>query len=284
MKIGKGLGVLIFATVLGSCFDPPEFPNVPEIAFDRIEFYRGATSDSLVLYILFKDGDGDLGLNPELIEHISYPYNNLTYYQANTNGELIPLNTFSFLDTLHRLEIPNPSLGKLIFPRTRKQPGYGSLPPYSSDCPQPYEYHQIPQLVINEADSAVLDETARVVRSIDLGTSTYLLIQDTLYYTINPNHFNIEVDFLIKDPNSNDPDNPGYTEFDWREYSCTSFDARFPILSDNDAALDGTLRYRMASQFSNIFGINRTLKLRVQIKDRALNRSNVIYTNDFNLN
>lgn len=288
MKIRKGLIVVLFTAILGSCFNPPEFPNVPEIGFDRIELFDGNQYDSLVLYITFKDGDGDLGLSSENLLHISYPYNNLTYFlagkDANKNPTLIPLNTSARIspgDTIyHLLNIPDPTAGRLVFPRTRKQPEYNFLPAYNPmDC-QPYEFNFTPRLLVEEADTAVLDPAVKIVKTLYQGSTKFFLIQDTLYFEINPNHFNIEVDFLLKDSNG-----PDFTEFDWRkEVGCISFDGRFPVLSDYGKALEGTLRYRMISTgFVSLFGLDQPMKLRIQIKDQALNLSNVIFTKEFTL-
>jgi hypothetical protein len=96
MKILKSLAVLFTALALGSCFDPPEFPNVPEIEFADIRFVEGnATNrtDSLILTLRFKDGDGDLGIDATLPQFNSAPYNNVIIYQTDqaNPSTLIPL-------------------------------------------------------------------------------------------------------------------------------------------------------------------------------------------------
>lgn len=106
---------------------------------------------------------------------------------------------------------------------------------------------------------------------------------DTLYFEINPDHYNIEVDFLVKNPI-----NGTFEEFDWtKEFNYPncgiSFDGRFPILFKDrpGSPLEGTIKYGMGSLgFKALFSI-KTLKLRVLIKDRALNQSNVIETPEF---
>lgn len=106
---------------------------------------------------------------------------------------------------------------------------------------------------------------------------------DTLYFEINPDHYNIEVDFLVKNPT-----NGTFEEFDWtKEFNYPncgiSFDGRFPILFKDrpGSPLEGTIKYGMGSLgFKALFSI-KTLKLRVLIKDRALNQSNVIETPEF---
>jgi len=292
MKLIKGLGLLSFLAIIsGSCFDPPEFPVVPQIEFERIEFIdspQPSDFDSLNLYIRFKDGDGDLGFN-ESTSDISDPYHNAFFYQED-NGNLFPLSTLSGYVGEHEydlLQIPDASKGKLVVFRTRQQPEYSFLPP-AFDCAN-YEYlggaidpanaGDGRRLLILAADLPALDPQVKLVDSIPRTNPEYYQIRDTLYYTANPNHYNIEVDFLIKDPAAPG----GFREFDWREEYCTTFDGRFPVFSDKESSIDGTLRYSMTSLgFTSLFSI-RTLKLRVSIKDRALNISNVIETPEFTL-
>ena len=78
-----------------------------------------------------------------------------------------------------------------------------------------------------------------------------------------------------------------YDEFDWRrefgQFSCITFDGRYPPLNSEDfeRPLAGSLSYSMISSgFLPLFG-NDTLQLRIQIKDRALNISNIVESQDF---
>jgi len=55
---------IFFSTLtlaFSGCKKPPEYPNVPIIIFERFELF----TDSAFFIITFKDGDGDIGLNPE---------------------------------------------------------------------------------------------------------------------------------------------------------------------------------------------------------------------------
>lgn len=285
MKRFKGFLLLLLVTAaMGSCFDPPEFPNVPEIEFESIEFKEGPSTDSLILTISFRDGDGDLGIDPTNIDFLSYPFNNLTFYQTDGSGNLIPLNTVagtSATDTLNVLIVPNPGQGKLVFPRTRKTPGYSNLPPYN--C-QNYEYLLNKPLIVPEAAVGILDDKTIITDTLYNGQTRFFAIQDTLYFTVNPDHYNIEVDFFVRKPGDPNADPEGWVEFDWRKEFCTqSFDGRFPVLSTDGNALEGTIRYSMNSLgFTSIFSV-QTLKLRIQIKDQALNRSNIVETGPFTL-
>lgn len=294
MKFIKGFGLLSFLVIIsGSCFNPPEFPVVPQIEFEKLEFVDSPTPgfDSLNLYINFKDGDGDLGFKDD-VKYISDPYHNSFFYQENA-GKVQPLATVTGYvgdDQYELLEIPNPAQGKLVSFRTRKKTEYSFLPP-TFNCAD-YEYLGGPldatnssdgrRLLIEAAAKVALDPEVRLVDSImenDGKTVAYYQIRDTLYYTPNPDHYNIEVDFLVKDPTAPG----GFREFDWRREYCTTFDGRFPVFSDKESSIDGTLRYSMTSLgFTVLFSI-KTLKLRVSIKDRQRNTSNVIETPEFTL-
>lgn len=73
--------VLTFGIVLISCFAPPAFSPNPSIEFNTIKFKDvgdASDSDSLIFTINFKDGDGNLGLDPSEVDP---PYNNKFYYQ-----------------------------------------------------------------------------------------------------------------------------------------------------------------------------------------------------------
>ena len=109
---------------------------------------------------------------------------------------------------------------------------------------------------------------------------------DTLYFQLNPNHYNIFVDFFIKNNDGT------YKEFDWQKEfanypSCgETYDGRFPIMTKDltqKTPLEGTIRYAMKSTgFLILFSI-KTLKLRITIQDRALHKSNTVETGDFTL-
>jgi hypothetical protein len=228
-------GFALFAIILtgvSSCFNPPDFPVEPQIEFETIQYKEYGSGfdteyDSLILTISFKDGDGDLGLDPS---ENAPPYNNKFYYLIGS--EFITYET------------------------KRTNPNYDTLP----DFVKPY----------NCINWEVYKENNVVV--------------DTLYFQLNPDYNNITVEFLVKNPDGT------FTEFDWREAfnypNCgISFDGRFPILFKDKpgAPLEGKIRYGMGSIGFKILFSTKTLKLRVQIKDRALNRSNFVETNEFTL-
>lgn len=240
MKFTWGLVIVIALGVsLSSCFDPPQYSVVPEIEFEGLSFVETPGVDSLILFIKFRDGDGNLGLDPSengcyIIGGDTVCYNEKFYFQDRDNNN------------------------KLInYEDKRTNPNLSSLP----DFVPPYSC--INWEVVKEND----------------------VVKDTVYFELNPDHYNIFIDFLVKQ-------NDGSFEvFDWRtefEYPgcATSYDGRFPILAKNgdlsiQSPVEGTLKYGMVSSaFILQFSI-KTLKLRIQIQDRLLNRSNVIETPEF---
>ena len=234
MSLIRGFGLFVIISVfVSACFNPPDFPIIPQIEYESVDYVEYGTGfdtefDSIILKIKFKDGDGDLGLSST---ETSPPYNNKFYF-LQPNGEYVTYDT------------------------KRTNPNYDTLP----DFVKPY----------NCVNWEVFRQNNAVV--------------DTFYFQLNPDFYNITVDYLVKNPDGT------FTEFKWEEAfnypSCGgTFDGRFPILFKEKpgAPLEGTIRYGMGSTgFKILFSI-KTLKLRIQIKDRALNKSNIIETPEFTL-
>ena len=299
MNIVKGLAFVVVTIILDSCFDPPHYPAAPQITFNRIEYVDGPfpERDSLILYLDFKDGDGDLGLDAGNEKYRSFPFNDAFFFLGN-NGQLTSVNTYSLSTQMQDIiDIPNPNQGKLVFPRTAKKGGFNYLPSY--DFPFTCTVYNFRRILVededldvlkSETDPAKFDPYLRFTDTVRFQGRNFYEIEDTLYFKVNPDHYNIEVDFLVKDPQHANADPDGFVEYDWRVDGCDqrnnvgqTYDARFTLLSDRTGPLEGTLRYVMNSlAFTETF-TTRTLKLRVQVKDRALNRSNVIETTEFRL-
>lgn len=263
-------GVLV--VVVSSCFDPPEYPNQPSIDFEGLEFYAEADAiDSLVLSINFKDGDGDLGLSSD---DISFPYHPRNYFLEN-NGQLISVPTISPYTNIPPIIYLNTGqTGKLATIRTLEKPEYASKMPeyiYPFTCTT-YIYDS---LYIEVGDEEIFDNSYNItdtLRSSNPSNKDLYQIKENFYTQKNPNYDNITVDFIL----SNN------TELNWETITGTecgpSFDGRFPRLSDKDGPLEGTLRYSMKSEGLAIILGSQSFKLRVTIKDRALNTSNTIET------
>lgn len=276
MKILKGLSFLLFLSILfGSCLDQPEYSVIPEIKFTGLEFINPPDSDvgSLVLRFDFKDGDGDLGLDNSTIDP---PFHIANYFLERGDGKLDTIPLIQRYSDLPPFAEPGSKAGKLVTVRTREKPGYDFLPPYNPDeC-----FYKYDSVAVDAANKDIFDDTYFVKRTLKGGAGfpDVFILADQFYYELNPYHNNIEIDWLVKNNDGS------FSEFDWQSLDCgSSFDGRFPILTDKARPVDGTISYAMASSgFLSLFSI-KTLKLRFFVRDRALHKSNVVETPEFTL-
>ena len=107
---------------------------------------------------------------------------------------------------------------------------------------------------------------------------------DTFYIQKNENNKNIFIEFYKKENNE-------FVLIDWKrifdeEYGCgIDFNSRFPPLniSNSSQLLSGKLRYGMVSYGFEMILKNDIFKLKIYIKDRELNTSNIIETPEVTL-
>lgn len=98
------------------------------------------------------------------------------------------------------------------------------------------------------------------------------VVNDTIWVEQNENQYNIFVSFYIKR-------NGQFTEFRWQDPPFfTTFNGRFPriLVSEEGQSVEGNIKYRMLSSgWESIFR-NDTIRVDIQVQDRALNRSNLV--------
>lgn len=104
-------------------------------------------------------------------------------------------------------------------------------------------------------------------------------VRDTIWVEQNENQYNIFVKFFIKR-------NGRFTEFRWQDPPFfTTFNGRFPrvLTTEEGQPVEGAISYRMLSSgWESIFR-NDTIRVDVQIQDRALNRSNEVSSPELTL-
>ncbi|MFO7258535.1 MAG: hypothetical protein DIU61_012605 [Bacteroidota bacterium] len=293
MNIARRLAIYaVLVVILSSCFDPPEYSVIPQIEFNDIAFVDVgdfSAQDSLILWIDFKDGDGDLGLSPNDPRHISEPYHDSDYFLEDGSGGLIPIpKEVRYTDIPPMLKLTGQQ-GKLASIRTRKKPLYSYLPGWRGEnCPASFVRNGVPDTIhysyqkiyISEEDGHIIDNTYQIIDTLTAQDFPDIyIVEDTVLVKPNPLHNNIRVDWLVQGNDGN------FHLFDWSEVSCTPiFNARFPVLEDETRAIEGTLQYTMKTfGLVPLFSI-KTLKLRITIWDRALHKSNVVETPPFTLN
>ncbi len=241
---------MLATILLQACVDAPEFPSTPKITFKDVTFREiGSNSDpdSLIVYLDFEDGDGDLGLDET---EILPPYNQKNYFN-NKTGQVINLST----DFLSLSDL-------LVFSNSDE---IDTLPPYLGDA-----------VCLNWDTNPEINVAVRLPD----GSDSIFQLNDTVYFQFNPRHHNFLIDFFVERGGE-------FELFDWRlEIDCsTDFDGRFPILKEDgeERALEGTIKYGMTSiGFKSLFGEDR-LKLRMTVIDRSGKYSNTIETPPFRL-
>jgi hypothetical protein len=103
---------------------------------------------------------------------------------------------------------------------------------------------------------------------------------------INPNYFNWYTTLLIK--NANGQFEPFVFPISGPKpgpYQLVTFDGRFPRLSPTDEPqpIDGTITYKV-QLFSAGFLPNTVVKFQIQIQDRKLHKSSVVYSPEITIN
>ena len=296
MKAFKGLILFCFlATGVSSCFDPPEFELGPKIELIDIQFKQGTgplVADTLRLYIDFRDGDGNIGIDPQSDFFLNDPYHRVNFYFADiSQAKAVPigtrLNEITFPPTrpgdppivsnVPTITEPFP-IGKLISKRTREDiPEFSFLPEFrSGDLNCKNFTYTTDLLLISELAKNCIDASFNITDTITIDGLKHYLIKDTLYFSRNPHHYNARVRFYQSSGS-------GFSEFVWEEEFCGgTLNGRLPFLSDQEGALEGTIKWDLRSAgIFNTFSI-KTLKLDIIIEDRAFNRDS-IRTEEFRL-
>lgn len=286
---------LLISTV--SCFEQPRFSDIPEIELENI-YYREigglADADSIVVSFVFRDGNGDIGIPRVLItentttDDTNNPFHEKDFFLATGNGQLATVPTITFFaDTIQNSLLqpigltvltPPTTNGILVSNRTRSEAGYGNLPVYNPDELGCYNYSE-DVVFIPESFQSILNEDHKVLGiTTDLLTGErFIKVRDILYFQFNPEYNNLDVTIEIEG-------NGGvFTIFDWQRVYCQNFNARIPVINDENTATEGILTYALVSTgFKDVFS-NKRIKLRLKIRDRELNVSNEIVTQAFRL-
>lgn len=297
MKAFKGLVLFCFlASGMSSCFDPPEFELGPKIEFKDIEFKKGAPNttdaDTLIVYLDFRDGDGDIGFDSQSDFFLNEPYHRINFYFADlSQTKVIPVGTIVNKVTFPPAKAGDPPItinvptitkpfpeGKLVSKRTRENnPEFSFLPIFrNTDLNCKNFTYTTDLLLVSELAKNCIDTSFNITDTITINGLKHYLLKDTLYFSRNPHHYNARVRFYQSSGS-------GFSEFIWEDNYCGgTLNGRLPILSDQEGAREGTIKWAMRSAgIETTFSI-KTLKLDIIIEDRALNKDSV-RTREFTL-
>lgn len=266
----------------GSCFEQPEFSNVPKIEFESLTYKRVNNVDSLIMRISFTDGDGDLGLSGDSQDNTCQVINRVRIGITNEFENQICLN-----NKVYALIIDSENRHVLV---DRNQScDYNSLC-YNSKFYPAKEVGSNLYYYITYEDKRTNPEYADFPEIIQpfLCTNWDVPIDgdsDTLFYNLNETHNNFEYELLVKNPDGT------FTKFDFNKELpfCPSppmIGGRFPLLySDRPGSpLEGEIKYSIGSPALRLILGLKVLKFRVWIRDRALNKSLPVESDEFTLN
>lgn len=261
-KISVAILFVSLILSLQSCFDPPVYPDVPEISFKNIRFVETEGQDSLILSFDFQDGDGDIGLRQTDVEP--------------------PFHSFNFVVDSTARFTTNPNIGlDLIDPETVSFVEFGT----EGDRSPYYLVSNFGTLEgIYSEDDLILPPYScadyTFVSDLDNDT-TGTDKADTILIQANPFLNNISVKFLRK-RNGNLED---ITESFAPDACSPPFNSRIPIFDEDNLGrpLRGSIDYPMISSgFISQF-LNDSILIEFYIYDRALNKSNVVVSPGFTL-
>jgi len=183
-------------------------------------------------------------------------------------------------------QIKDLSLDSLVI-KIKFEDGDGDLGLYSDEIYPPY---QLLDVQIENGDTLRFGDPNtppyncidyEIFRSEQSINGSLVVTADTVYVKRNIYHYNFLLYFLIKE------DDGSFREFSPAlERNCAPpYHGRYFILNTagDVRPLEGELQYNLVSGFRLLFR-NEIIKLRIQIFDRALNESNIIETDEFNIN
>ena len=253
--------ITLLLTGLASCFDPPEYPVTPSITYENVVFKDSddpTISDTLVVSINFKDGDGNLGIDGTLNVP---PFNNRWYFRTSPATQC-ESGLSEPCSKIQRSVYDPAKLDEYItYKMRRTTPGYDTLPEFKT----PYNCTNY---------EIVYDELLRPT--------------DTIYFQLNKGFYNFFMDIYVKQPDAS------FQKFDWsRQFTfplCVTdgSNGRFPVFTKGDdlsqkIPLEGTINYRFTSTALLATFSIKTIKLKIRIVDRDFNFSNEIETPEFTL-
>ena len=240
----KNLIYIIIIFFITNCVSKEEFSKIPSISFDKLEYIKSKNNTNQDSLILTISFTDGDGDLGLSNDDVLFPYNP---YNAIIDENLNWV-TFGADNIVPPLYLYKPNGSYELFSNNDSRPAF-SCQDYIIDT-----VFQTTQL-------------------------------DTFYIQKNENNKNIFVDFYKKNGNE-------YEFIDWtrifdQELACgLNFNSRFPPLniSSNTQSISGQLKYAMVSYGFETVLNNQTFKLKIRIKDRSLNNSNLIETQDLTLN
>jgi len=196
----------------------------------------------------------------------------------------IRLNDYYFREIQNTTGGPN--LQDSIVIKVRFEDGNGDLGLDAFETQPPYHLYDV---LIENGDTLKFGDDPNLppyncydyeilTKTISQGDSLFVQ-SDTIYVIRNLNHYNFFLTFLVQQrPNDE------FVEFNTYENLCAApFHGRYFVLNTarDIRPLTGELQYGFISSFRLLFRNYNSIKMRIQIQDRRLNKSNILETEPF---
>lgn len=214
----------------------------------------------------------------------------LIFFSANScqDRPTFPLTPSIGLNEFYFQEIQDLSLDSLIL-KIKFEDGDGDLG-LDADQTQP-PYHIYDAVTKTNGDTLRYGDPGapedydcvnyEILRKETSVNGSLVVTADTIYVDRNPDHFNFFLTFLVKE------DDGSFREYNPAlERNCAPpYNGRYFVLNTarDIRPLTGELQYSLVSGFRLLFR-NDIIKIRIQINDQALNRSNILETDEFSIN
>ncbi|WP_420315652.1 hypothetical protein [Ekhidna sp.] len=235
----------VVSVAVSGCFDKDIFPDSPKITFEEIKFIDTELTDSLKLTFSFEDGNGDVGL--EGGQDLFKPYQIYNFVMDSEDSVV-------FISQ-------DPS--SIAFPLY-------SVPVLIDQLDGEIAYFFFPdeKVLFSETDN-------RPAYSCD----SYEIIEfDTVYVARNEFYYNFHIEFQKKiAEDTYEPINFRQI-FNSQDCSLGNFNGRIPYYDPDGKS--GTITYTMLSLLFRL-GLQDEVRAKFYIYDRALNKSNEVFTPDF---
>lgn len=120
------ISIILITLGFSSCFNPPDFPDEPEIEFRSLEYIDYADDvDSMLLRFDFEDGDGDIGLSDD---YFGYPYHRFNVV-VDSFDSLVSISDSNVVLPFYLID-PYGIGEKTLFSETDNRPLYSSCDYY----------------------------------------------------------------------------------------------------------------------------------------------------------
>ena len=252
--MNKFIQIFPFAFFIGliSCFNVPEYSDVPAISFVDLKFIDARTTDSLILTFDFTDENGDIGLISD--DDVCIPYHPFSVVVDSSMRKIVTLSGENY-------RLP-----------------FFTIPVSVVDIDEENDRLILYRCVSDYSTEIMIHSKKTDNRPLYNCEDYEIIGEDTVYVVRNEYHFNFFLNFQRKK-------NGAYENIDFKRIfnttDCTvgNFNSRIPVFDSQ--AKSGTITYSINSlAFKGAF-LDDSIRISFYIFDRTLNQSNTVYSPDF---